>query len=196
MNTRFAQMIRGGDFVVLDTETTGLGSTAEICQIAIVDAGGEVLLDTLVKPVRPIPADATRIHGITNEMVTDAPAWADVLPQVVELLTGRAVVIYNAQFDYDMLRFSTRTAGLPEFEGRSLAKWYCAMETFAEVYGEWNEYHGNYRWQRLTTAARHYDLPVEDAHSALGDCRMTLAVCRAMAAAAERDAESELRDGE
>lgn len=52
--------------VYLDTETTGLGSTDEIIEISIIDDDGSTLLETLVKPSQPIPADSTRVHGITD----------------------------------------------------------------------------------------------------------------------------------
>jgi DNA polymerase-3 subunit epsilon len=48
------------------------------------------------------------------------------------------------------------------------------MHWYAQFVGDWNEYHGNYKWQRL---------PGGD-HSALGDCRATLAVLKEMAAEA------------
>ena len=63
--------------IYLDTETTGFGPRAEIVDIAAVSAAGEVLLESLVQPTRRIPADATRVHGITNADVKDAPAWCD-----------------------------------------------------------------------------------------------------------------------
>ena len=44
---------------ILDTETTGLDNQAEIVEISIIAQQGQVVLDTLVKPLRPIPADAT-----------------------------------------------------------------------------------------------------------------------------------------
>ena len=64
--------------VFLDTETTGLNDLAEIVEISILDDDGLVLLDTLVRPRRPIPADAIRIHGIRNEMVAEALLAADM----------------------------------------------------------------------------------------------------------------------
>jgi DNA polymerase-3 subunit epsilon len=164
----------GGGFLVLDTETTGIDG--EICQIAIISHSGQTLLDSLVKPSRPIPASATAVHGISNAMVADAPVWADVRLQVAALVANKDVVIYNSGFDTRMLYNSDRAHGIERHQWLDLANWWCAMEAFAEVYGEWNDYHGNYRWQRLSTAAAYYDIAVKDAHTALGDCLLTLAV--------------------
>jgi DNA polymerase III epsilon subunit-like protein len=175
----FKSMIQRGNFVVLDTETTGL-ERGEIVQIAVIDATGAVLLDTLVKPVNPIPPDASRIHGLYAADVADAPTWAAVSAQLLPLLAGRDVVIYNAVYDRKMMHQSAEAAGLPKVDWKTLATFYCAMEAFAEVYGDWNDWHQSYRWQRLSTAARYYRIPVTDEHSALGDCRMTLQVVKAM----------------
>jgi DNA polymerase III subunit epsilon len=178
----FVEMLRTTWYVVLDTETTGLYD-GEIVQIAIADYTGKVLLDTLVKPVKGIPAEATRIHGITHEMVKDAPGWGEVCPQVESILKGRMVVVYNAVYDRKMMHYSSDYAGLPKTDWKQFSQWWCAMEAFAEVYGEWNSYHQNYRWQTLSTAARYYGLPVSNAHTALGDVLMTLEVCRKMCGA-------------
>lgn len=53
--------------MVFDTETTGLDGSDGIVEVSCVSGQGEVLLDTLVRPVAPIPADATAIHGITSD---------------------------------------------------------------------------------------------------------------------------------
>lgn len=176
----FKAMIRQGDFVVLDSETTGLGGDAEICQIAVVDARGIVLIDTLVKPTQSIPAEATAIHGITDEMVADAPSWPEVFDRVEAAIGDRDVVIYNAEYDLRVMRQSYEAHGRTDWIDRLPNTSWCAMETFAEIYGEWSDYRQSYRWQKLATAVRYYNVPALQAHTALADCQMTLEVCRAM----------------
>lgn len=154
--------------VILDTETTGLDSDAEIVQVAVIDTAGAVLLDTLIRPTRPIPPDATGIHGITDAMVADAPTFAELAPLLYSLIAGRRLVIYNASYDMRLLRqtaVATKAAKWPALTAD------CAMNGYSEWVGEWNARYGNYRWQRL---------PGGD-HSALGDCRATLAVLKQMA---------------
>src|SRR5690349_6382880 len=88
----FLNMARRNDFLVLDTETTGL-HTGEIGQIAIVDHMGRVLMDTLVKPVLGIPSDAQRIHGISEAMVSDAPGWNLIAPKVMDIVKGKDLIV-------------------------------------------------------------------------------------------------------
>lgn len=173
--------------LILDSETTGLDGTAEICQIAIVDAAqGQTVLDTLVKPTWEIPIGATRIHGITNAMVADAPNFLNLSTTLGEILYGRAVIVYNADFDIRMLTQSHHFADVQETNYRTLADWHCAMLQYAQFIGDWDEYHGHWSWHKLDRAIRQERLTVPDApaHSALGDCLRTLALLRKMAESA------------
>ena len=88
--------------VYLDTETTGLESTDQIVEVCVLDYDGTVLIDSLVKPSGSIPSSATRIHGVTTDMVKDAPTWPDLWPQVEAAMVNRRVAIYNAEFDVRM----------------------------------------------------------------------------------------------
>jgi len=178
---RFIKMVRSETFFVLDTETTGLTNRAEICQIAIIDHEGTPLLNTYVRPQRHIPGDATKIHGIRWSDVMSSPDWETVRGLVLDTIEGENVVVYNAVYDRRLMHQSDEALSLEKIEWGKLSKYFCAMEAFAEIYGEWNEYRGNYRWQPLNEALRHYKLesPAE-AHTALADCQSTLAVCRAM----------------
>ena len=161
-------------WVILDTETTGLGNNAQVIQIGVIDGAGNVLMDNvLVKPTIPIPADATAVHHITNEMVQDAPAFPDILPQLRESVAGKLLVIYNAQYDMRLLVQSCRAHGTALSLG--IEGYTCAMLRYAEWVGDWNDYHQSFRWQKLQGGD----------HSALGDCRATLDVIWKMAESVE-----------
>jgi DNA polymerase III epsilon subunit-like protein len=130
----------------LDTETTGISAQANaIVEVAIVDDLGHALLNTLVNPGRPIPSEAAAIHGITDAMVRDAPALAELWPQIQGFAASAHVVIYNADFDRKF--FPDRLA--------SASRISCAMLEFARHYGEKDPYRGTYRWKNLEFAARH-----------------------------------------
>lgn len=170
---------------VLDTETTGLDDHAEIVEISVIDQAGAVVLDTLVKPVNPIPADATAIHGITNEMVRNAPTWDQVHAQVIQLFTERPVVIYNAEYDTRLIEQSAARYNLLDDDLVEClnSNFNCAMMEYAYFWGECRS-DGEPKWQRLTNAAAQQGVEIEgEAHRALCDCKTTLGVIKAMAAA-------------
>lgn len=167
------------EFYILDTETTGLHD-GEICQIAIVDQDGKAWFNNLVKTKEPIPSDATDIHGITDEMVKDAPTWQDISSVLETFLKNRLVVVYNATYDRKMMHKSAERWDMPKYDWKEHSTFICAMQAFAEFYGDWNNYHKSYRWQTLSHAARYCGYDVRNAHDALADCKMTLAVVRHM----------------
>jgi len=173
--------------VILDTETTGLGDDAEICEISIIDVHDHVLFSSLVKPTRSIPADATAIHGITDEMVSAAPNWFEIQLEVLSKLGSySSLVIYNASYDLRLIEQTMYLCGSDDpvslrCFNKIKEKTECAMLAYAEFYGELNHY-GDYRWQRLTNAADQQGVVVAGkAHRALSDCFMTSGIIRAMA---------------
>ncbi len=75
--------------IYLDTETTGMHLSAEVIEIGIIDDQGVLLFDQLIRPRGKIDPAAGRIHGITHEMLADAPTWEQVWPQAEAVLLGR-----------------------------------------------------------------------------------------------------------
>jgi DNA polymerase III epsilon subunit-like protein len=79
----------------MHSKTTGAAELSEVVEIAILDSAGKPLIDALVKPKRHIRPDASEVHGITDEMVDNAPKWAEILPEIEELLLRKKVCVYD-----------------------------------------------------------------------------------------------------
>lgn len=183
---QFVDMIRRRNYVILDTETTGLRYPAEIIELAIVDPDGQVLLNERVKPVGEVPADATRIHGIKASDLTDCRSWPEVRTDMIAIISGKDVVVYNASYDFGMFHNSDRVCDIHQgFFYDDVATFHCAMLWYANWYGDWDDYHLSYRWQKLTAACEQLGITVENAHGALGDCQMTRKVIEAVMALTE-----------
>ncbi|MCB0063085.1 MAG: 3'-5' exonuclease [Caldilineaceae bacterium] len=176
-----AQQYLAQEPVYLDTETTGVRSSAEIIEISVVDHSGTLLYDALVRPRHPIPVDATRIHKITNAMVVDAPTWDAVWPQLETILGGRPIGIFNADFDLRLLRQSHHHAGLvwPDLPLDA----FCIMNLYAQFYGEWDNYRQSWRWQSLDKAQRFCKIPLRNTHRAKDDALLARAVLQHIASA-------------
>ncbi|MEO5367269.1 MAG: DNA polymerase III subunit epsilon [Magnetococcus sp. WYHC-3] len=103
--------------VVLDTETTGF-SPAEGHRI--VEIGCVEMLDMrpgagrqwYLNPDRDIPEEATRIHGITNAQVAQAPRFGDIAAEFLEFIGDAPLVIHNASFDLGFLNAELRLCRL------------------------------------------------------------------------------------
>ena len=168
---------------VFDTETTGLGSDDEIVEIAIISVDGTVLLDSLVKPRFPVPPEATRIHGIGNADLAQAPTILELLPQLQQLFADRLVTSYNLDYDIRMVRQSLAAVGGCRPQGWPTSNpSHCIMELYARFWGAWNDYHGSYTLQSLGNALSQCSLTTEDTpHRALGDAKGALKVLQYMA---------------
>jgi len=134
---RWAQWLLESGFVIFDTETTGLGRTAEIVQIGIVDNHGHAVMNQLLRPQGPIDPGASRIHGITDEQVSDAPTFPEVYDSLRAIMANRIIVAYNADFDRKMLYQTCMRYDLPMISPNE-AQWTCAMKNFAQFQGTIN----------------------------------------------------------
>lgn len=162
-----AQLIRRDDVLILDTETSDL--KGEILELSVINLKGETVYNGRFKPTLSIHWKATKIHGLTADTLAREPGFAEQYDAIKALLEDQTVLIYNAAFDVPMLRRTCELYACPSIT----FKGHCVMLQYAAFVGEWDSYHGNYRWQSL---------PAGD-HSALGDCIATLNILKRMAAA-------------
>jgi DNA polymerase-3 subunit epsilon len=105
-------------FTVFDTETTGLSPSAdEIISIGAVRiVNGRLLrqesFDRLVDPGRPVDPAATRIHGISAEMLEGQPTIEEVLPLFARFAQGTVLVGHNVAFDLRFLELKEARTGV------------------------------------------------------------------------------------
>lgn len=98
---------RIGSFVVIDTETTGLSSTrdnlVEVAAIRFEDWTPIEKFHTLINPGKHIPNDASAINGITDDMVTDAPTFSQIIDSLDSFVGKSNIVGHNLPFDLKFL---------------------------------------------------------------------------------------------
>ena len=165
--------------IYIDTETTGFETFDMLVEIAVLDTDGTLLFESLVKPNKPIPPPASRVHGITDAQVAWAPPWTEVWPQLQEVVKGRVAGFYNAEFDLKMIRQSCGLTGVSwEYP---FGDDFCVMELFARYYGEMDPRRGSYRWKNLAFAGSYFRIPEPNAHRAKDDALLTRLVLEHMA---------------
>jgi DNA polymerase-3 subunit epsilon len=158
-----------------DLETTGVDPDNDrIVQLALIRVepdGARTTWETLVNPQRPIPPQATAVHGITDADVKDQPTFAGVMKRVEAMLAGSDLAGYNSiRFDGPLLQAELRRAG-SELDLRG-ARHLDALVVFRLM-----------EPRNLTAAYRKYcGKDLVDAHSALADTEATLEVLDAQVA--------------
>jgi DNA polymerase-3 subunit epsilon len=157
-------------YVVLDLETTG-GSPVhdritEIAAVRIEDGREVARWSTLVNPGTTIPMFIQQLTGISNQMVREAPRFAEVAPHLLDLLDGAVLVAHNARFDHSFL--------LNEFARLDTAlrvKTLCTVRLSRLLYPQ-------HRSHGLDAIMQRHGLSSSARHRAMGDVDMVLAWLR------------------
>lgn len=108
--------------VLFDTETTGLNplNGDRVIEIAALELLNDLptseSFHRLIDPERDVPADATRIHGITNAHLAGKPKFAAIAQDLLDFLRDDKLVAHNAAFDFGFLDGEFGRVGLPRLE--------------------------------------------------------------------------------
>lgn len=154
------------DYVVFDLETTGTSCLNDsIIEISAVKVKNAVVADTfstLVNPQCPIPYAASKVNGITDEMVADAPQLLDVLEDFLEFIKADVLVGHNIQsFDLKFIYRDVRKLLGRDVENDYIDTLYMARQCLPQL-----SHH------KLTDLAAYFQIDAKGAHRALNDCMM------------------------
>lgn len=160
------------DFAAFDTETTGLYPASEaLVEIGAVRfnllTGATEHFQTLVNPGKPIPPQATYVHGITDEMVFEAPSAREALPHFFQFIEGAIPVAHNAGFDLGFLSLHGLRNGvsLPTMPVLDTLMFSRRVLTHLPSH-------------KLETLVREINVPENTFHRALADARSCMEVFR------------------
>jgi DNA polymerase-3 subunit epsilon len=159
-------------YTVLDVETTGgTSSSHRVIEVGAVKVqNGEVIdeFQTLINPGRPISGFIAQYTGITNEMVADAPAFADIAEKLSEFMEGTIFVAHNVRFDYGFIQREFARAGL-EFSAPTL----CTCAGLRKAYPGISSY-------SLKNLTEHFAIRLDNHHRALCDAKAAAELLRLM----------------
>lgn len=148
--------------IVLDTETTGLDYTREkMVEFAAVRLENGKIKDsfqTLINPEQHIRKSSIAIHGITPEMVEDAPTESEVLPKILEFIGDYPIVAHNAIFDFSFINEASKRVTGEEIKNERID----TQQMFKEVYPDLDA-HG------LNALTEKFNVELKDHHRAMGD---------------------------
>lgn len=171
INTWRERLSDSNRLLIVDVESSGFSKTAQVLEIAVLDGTGRVLIDTRIFPGMDCPIDtqAARVHGLTHQVLKDAPTWPDIWPKVQKVMADALwIVAYNESFDRRIIKQTCKVYGMP----MPNLPWYCAMKEYTEHVS---------KQCSLAVAAIQQSVQASQAHSARGDCETTLAIMRKVA---------------
>ena len=153
-------------YAILDVETTGGNAFQDkITEIAIYLHDGEKVVDeftSLINPECSIPPFISRLTGIYDEMVENAPKFYEVAKDIIQFTEGATIVAHNAQFDYGFIRQEYKTLGY------SFSRDYlCTVKLSRKLIP-------GYRSYSLGNLCEQLGIVLENRHRAHGDAQATV----------------------
>jgi DNA polymerase III subunit epsilon len=149
-------------FIAFDLETTGtvpgVDRIVEIGAVLFNNFEVESVFSTLINPQRSIPAGASAVNGITDDMVFDKPLIEDILPSFAEFCLDFPMVAHNAPFDSQFLLADIKRLELQAPRGVVLDTLPIARKVFPGL--------PNYK---LGTLVQHLKIPSSNFHRAEED---------------------------
>ena len=153
-------------YAIIDIETTGGSAVYErITEIAVFIYDGEKVVDqftSLVNPGRPIPYYITKLTGISDHMVENAPAFEQLASKIDEITRGCFFVAHNVSFDYNFVKEEFRRIGI-KYERRTL----CTVRLSRKLIPGKRSY-------SLGNLCQEIGINVKDRHRASGDAQATV----------------------
>lgn len=157
---------RTAAFTVIDVETTGLAPAEErVCEVgAIRLIGGKEQgrYQSLVQPGRPMPEVARSKHGISDEMLKDAPTFDRIAGDLRQFMSGSILVAQNAEFDVAFLNAEFQRAGMAKLAMPALDTILLARKVKPGL-----------STYNLDTLAYHFKVKFKERHRSIGDCEVT-----------------------
>lgn len=155
-------------YAIIDVETTGGNAFNEkLTEISIFQFDGNQITgqySTLINPERSIPFMITRLTGITDEMVRDAPKFYEVAREIIEMTEGRVFVAHNANFDYNFIRQEYKRLGY-SFNRKTL----CTVKLSRKLIP-------GHRSYSLGNLCNDLGIIIQNRHRAAGDAEATVKV--------------------
>ncbi len=162
------RLLRDAEFVVVDTETTGLRPGFDrVIEVAGVRLrNGEIVgsFQSLINPERRIPPFIVKFTGIAPEMLVDAPKAAEILPDFLQFIEGAVLVGHNLSFDLNFLAREAQLLGRI-FPDEGLDTILLARRLLPGL-----------KRFKLDMVADYLKIPASNRHRAMGDTQVTAAV--------------------
>ena len=147
---------------VVDVETTGLDfrkeKIIELAAVKLVDGEITDKFESLVNPMQFIRNSSINIHGITEEMILEAPTIEEVLPLFLDFIEDKPIIGHNVIFDFTFINHASLNVFGKEIINRKIDTLHMYKETFPQEHS-----HG------LSSLLKRFNVEVDTSHRAMAD---------------------------
>ncbi len=162
-----SRLLKDLDFVVVDVEATGAKTPPNrLIELGAYRIRGGRIVDkfiSLVNPEIPIPRFVASLTGISNDMVKNAPVFAEVAPQWLDFVSDSVLVAHNAPFDTSFLNHEISRVYANH---RMVNPHLCTVRLSRRAFPDLSNH-------RLETIAQHFSIPIASRHRAGSDALAT-----------------------
>jgi len=162
-----SRLLKDLDFVVVDVEATGAKTPPNrLIELGAYRIRGGRIVDkflSLVNPEIPIPRFVASLTGISNDMVKNAPVFAEVAPQWLDFVSDSVLVAHNAPFDTSFLNHEISRVYANH---RMVNPHLCTVRLSRRAFPDLSNH-------RLETIAQHFSIPIASRHQAGSDALAT-----------------------
>lgn len=154
------------EFVVLDTETTGLTGDDEVIQVGITDMHGKELYSKWFYPEQEVNPYAAKVNHKTKKLLNGNPIFSESdWEEIKKVINGRPVLGHNIPFDKRLLSQTLKRYGISDDTDTVFAVMYDS-KVLAKKWIRAKSYH-------LDDLATQVGITRDEKHEAVDDCKMT-----------------------
>lgn len=161
------------DYLILDTETTGLQKDDEVIELAIIDFTGKEIYHSMYEPQKDVHWAASKVSKLTKKKLIGSPKFMDEWSRIVELIDNKKLIAHNATFDYQLIKQTLERYDLDKNDADKIFVGYIDSMDLAKKYISSSNY-------KLETLCEKLGIEDEQKHRATYDCLMVLEMLRAL----------------
>lgn len=161
------------NFVILDTETTGLYKDDEVIELSIIDTLGRELYHSLFCPTKKMGEAAIRVTGLDYAMLKEEPLFKDEWPKIKKAIGSHIILGHNIAYDYRVTLSTAKRYGIAETEVKDLFRDMIDSKALVAHYYQSRSY-------KLAYLCKKFGITESQKHRATYDCLQTLQMLRAL----------------
>lgn len=165
--------LKKDNYIILDTETSGLSPNDEVIELGIIDINGKVLYESIFSPTKEIPLFIRRLTGIRNADFIGKPTFADEWHKIKSIISNKTIIGHNINFDKRMIKQTLNIYGI---DSTCVEKFFGGCIDSIALLKKYLKL-GSYKQENIANA---FGVNNKNAHRASNDCFTLLEILKVL----------------